>query len=213
MERYLDDIVELLKKKPPKLAKEVTKSKDGRLDSAVNEDAVIKRLSQNRTIGKLLTVPKMRSFYDFSLKQDGNELYVNIKISDLNNNSADNCSSKEGLGYALTGLTKMPCNYSAFHEKLLDNIKPGYDYYFLIVNKNNPRDVYWTSLKRIKTLVPNGNNLPFQCNWAENREFARRTEAEATQYLLETYLDSWDRKVKYYPSKLKEKIETSVIEF
>ena len=52
--------------------------------------------------------------------------------------------------------------------------------------------------------MPNGNNLPFQCNWAENRAFSNRSEIEAMRYILDIYLQSWDKKVKGYPFKLKE---------
>lgn len=58
--------------------------------------------------------------------------------------------------------------------------------------------------KEIKTLVPNGNNLPFQCDWSKNREFSNRTEIEAMRYILDIYIKSWDKKVKGYPFALKE---------
>ena len=93
---------------------------------------------------------------------------------------------------------------------MCSNIKSGFDYYFLVVNKNNHSDAYWTSLKRIKTLVPNGNNLPFQCDWASNREFSGRTEEEATKYLLKVYLTSWEKKVNGFPFEIKNLLESDV---
>lgn len=108
------------------------------------------------------------------------------------------------MGYALSGVKNMPLAWDKFHEMLANELKIGYDYYFLVINKNDTKDYFYTSLKRIKTLVPNGNNLPFQCNWAENRAFSNRSEIEAMRYILDIYLQSWDKTVKGYPFKLKE---------
>ncbi len=46
------------------------------------------------------------------------------------------------------------------------------DYYFLIINKNDPKDIFINSLKGVQTLQP--NNLPFQCKWDNNREIIQR---------------------------------------
>ena len=125
-------------------------------------------------------------------------------ISDLDNNYADNLSSKIGMGYALTGKNDLSIQWEKFHKQIKENIKIGYDYYFLIVNKNNSCDAFWTSLKRIETLIPNGNNLPFQCDWSKNRNFSTRNEIQAIYYILEQYIESWNKKVKGYPFDLKE---------
>ncbi len=98
----------------------------------------------------------------------------------------------------------MPIAWNAFHKMLIQELKIGYDYYFLVINKNNTKDCFYTSLKRIKVLVPNGNNLPFQCDWSKNREFSDRSEIEAMKYILNIYIQSWDKKVKDYPFELKE---------
>lgn len=37
------------------------------------------------------------------------------------------------------------------------------DYYFLVINKTNNADIFFNSLKMLYELIPNGNNLPFQC--------------------------------------------------
>ena len=107
------------------------------------------------------------------------------------------------MGYALTGLSDLPNKWGPFNEILSQNIRSGYDYYFLIMNKNDSTDVFWTSLKRIKRLQPNGSNLPFQCNWALNREWADRTEEEAIEYILSVYLESWNKKISDYPGEIK----------
>jgi type I restriction-modification system DNA methylase subunit len=60
---------------------------------------------------------------------------------------------------------------------------PDADYYFLVVNKSQPGDVFWTSLKRLPALTPNGNNPPFQCNWSKNRIRTERSHSEAQSYI------------------------------
>lgn len=207
MENYLDEIVEYLQCNPVTLSRDTTASRDGRVDSIVNEDEVIAQIKTNPELDRLVKPAEKRAFCDFRIEEDGEAIYVNIKVSDFGNNAADNCSSKEGLGYALTGIADFPIGFKAYHETLLNNIKPGYDYYFLVVNKNDPSDLYWTSLKRIRKLVANGNNLPFQCNWAINRDPSDRTEEEAIRYLLEVYTSSWDKKINGYPSDIKRKLE------
>lgn len=197
MIRFLENIVEFLKLNPIELK---SKNDDGRINSAINEKAIITSIAKEFSQVK---ISKMREWYDFSI-QNGDEIFVNVKISDLNNDSADNCSSKLGMGYALCGQKDMPIRWDCFHSMLANELKIGYDYYFLIVNAKDSRDCFWTSLKRIKTLVPNGNNLPFQCDWSKNREFSNRTEIEAMKYILSVYIESWDKKVLGYPFELKE---------
>lgn len=45
------------------------------------------------------------------------------------------------------------------------------DYYFLVMNKNNSRDIIVNSVKGLTILSPNVNNLPFQICWNKNRTF------------------------------------------
>jgi hypothetical protein len=199
MERYLDSIVSYLEKNPVVLS---SNNADGRLNSAENEDEILEKLCEVN-FGASIDRPTIRAWYDFSISDNHGKIYVNIKVSDLSNTAADNLSSKQGMGYALTGIEGIPDNWKKFNEIVSKNIKSGYDYYFLIINKTNPKDVFWTSLKRIRRLQANGNNLPFQCNWASNREWSNRTEEEATKYILETYLDSWNKKINGYPGEIK----------
>ena len=199
MERYLDSIVSWLQQNPVALS---NNDADGRVNSGVNEHEILDAL-QASEYGRIIESPPPRCWYDFAIKNMYGEIYVNIKVSDLNNSAADNLSSKQGMGYALTGIKNIPDNWRGFNETIANNIRNGYDYYFLVVNKNNARDVFWTSLKRIQRLQPNGNNLPFQCNWASNREWSNRTEEESIKYILKIYLDSWDKKINGYPGEIK----------
>lgn len=197
MMRYLKNIVDFLQSTSISL---VDENDDGRINSATNENIILQKLAEKFSE---VQVSNIRQWFDFKICQK-DEIFVNVKISDLNNSAADNCSSKLGMGYALSGVKNMPLAWDKFHEMLANELKIGYDYYFLVINKNDTKDCFYTSLKRIQKLVPNGNNLPFQCNWAENREFSKRSEIEAMRYILSVYLQSWDKKVKDYPFKLKE---------
>lgn len=97
--------------------------------------------------------------------------------------------------YALTGIwptfaNEMPWGeYFALLKRDMSK-KTDKDYYFLVVSKKSPSDVFCTSLKQIQTLVANGNNLPFQCNWGNNRAPQSRTHDAAIKFLLGKFYDS-----------------------
>jgi hypothetical protein len=141
-------------------------------------------------------VGTIRHWYDIKI----DEYYINIKVSTME--SADNISSKIGLAYALTGKIDVSTKWDTFHEVVAEtfhlnhsrNRGSGCDYYFLIIDKNDIEKSFWTSLKRIETLKPNGNNLPFQCVWNKNRHFSSRSDYEAEEYLLRQYLASLRKK-------------------
>jgi hypothetical protein len=60
------------------------------------------------------------------------------------------------------------------------------DYYFLIINKNDTNDVFINSLKQVSTLQANGNNLPFQIKWCDNKVMIAKSFDESKKLLLET---------------------------
>jgi hypothetical protein len=45
------------------------------------------------------------------------------------------------------------------------------DYYFLVINKNNTKDIIINSVLGVSNITPNVNNLPFQIKWNNNREY------------------------------------------
>ncbi len=199
MSNILNEAVRLLRERPISLLNE---SDDGRVNSISNEDQIINLLKYH--MGEKLEKPSMRKWYDIKLVDNHKEFYVNVKVSDLSNGAADNLSSKLGMGYALTGITEMPIGWEDFNNMLADNLRIGYDYYFLVVDKSRQGNVFWTSLKRISVLQPNGSNLPFQCNWARNTMPSGRSEIEAMKYILNIYLMSWDKKTNGYPHKIRD---------
>ena len=153
---------------------------DGRINASINEDEIIE-------------LPPPRHWYDFAIKQDGEKVPVNIKVTSTS--TADNVQCKLGMYYALTGVwpkfaNEMPWGeYFALLRRDLSK-KTDRDYYFLVISKRHPSDVFCTSLKQIQTLVANGNNLPFQCNWGNNRFPHSRTHDAAIKFLLGKFYES-----------------------
>lgn len=179
---------------------EFSKTGDGRLDSAESEPIVINHLQkifQNTSV-EIITPPRARYWYDVQIKYNNHFYPVNIKIT--NGNSADNVSSKLGLFYSLTGIKPETMTglhtWQGYNKHLIDNINPitDADYYFIVYFKIEEKFLF-TSLKRIDTLVSNGNNLPFQCNWSANITNTSRSAIEQCDYLMETYYQSWLKKV------------------
>src|SRR3990167_10011116 len=164
MPKELKEIVAFLKSENIKLS---AKNRDGRINSSFNETRILDILSTKFKI----EIPRSRGWFDFAIQEE--EFYpVNIKITDTTH--ADNLNCKLGIYYSLTG--KMPdfpneVSWLDYFEKLKVNIGENQkDYYFLVVNKSNTKDIFINTLKSLTTLQPNGNNLPFQCKWDINKK-------------------------------------------
>lgn len=170
-------------------------NQDGRVNSQENERQISHALrlfthsnDGFKNDGYAIEVSDARYWYDFCVRGPGNLFIpVNVKVSTLT--SADNLSSKEGLFYALTGVD--PCTvfinaWEPFCSRMSEFLgkNPEADYYFLVVSKVDPGDVFWTSLKSLKQLRANGSNPPYQAKWSANRDRIERTNEEATQFLL-----------------------------
>lgn len=183
--KQLLDIVDFLKKNPLHLSQN---SRDGRINSAFNEDEIIDILSNKFSIN----CPNMRDWVDFSFEENNIFYPVNIKVSTTK--TTDNLNCKLGIYYALTGQIP-PFNngvvWETYFKNLSQNIKESKaDYYFLIINKDNSYDIFATSLKGLQSLTPNGNNLPFQAKWDSNRKIIQRNFQDAKKFILNTFEDS-----------------------
>lgn len=182
---------------------------DERLSSAVNEGNVkrlVRKIAKEnaffREKGLRISDPNEknnRAWYDFAIEGNGIFIPVNIKIT--SGKCPDNLSCKLGIFYALTGKRPESAGVSngigwedfakalakGLKEKGKDNVK---DYYFLVVSKNDNKDVFFSSLKTLQTLTPNASNLPFQCKWKENRKRKERGEEEARAFVLGAFKKS-----------------------
>jgi hypothetical protein len=156
---------------------------DGRTNAVINEKELIDLIDTKFKIVK----PRSREWWDFTYSDAEFTYPINIKVSNLHGN--DNVSCKLGIYYSLTGIWPTFPNeipWEGFFRKISEDIdgNTDRDYYFLIVNKEDSSDVIATSLKSISTLVPNGNNLPFQCNWGTNRHLVERSHEESKTFIL-----------------------------
>jgi len=155
-------------------------NEDGRINSCNDEDEVIKLLVKK--FGDKIKKPKIRMWYDilvFDIMYGW--LPVNIKTTTLQ--TSDNTGNLAMCVYAYTNeILNIHKDKSYENSKmsaiLFDKLKKKEynknnkkDYYFIVLNKENNRDIIVNSVKGLSVLTPNINNLPFQVNWSKNREF------------------------------------------
>ncbi|WRG33453.1 restriction endonuclease [Helicobacter pylori] len=174
----LNEIAEFLKTNPYNLSQPL---QDGRLNSSVNEEEILNTIKDYFPI----QLPKSREWWDFSFEE--NDIFYPVNIKTTTTKTADNLNGKLGIYYALCGLLPEFNNeiaWEKYFQKLHKDLgkNTNRDYYFLIINKNDPKDVFINSLKGIQTLQP--NNLPFQCKWDNNREIVQRNFDGSKNFIL-----------------------------
>ncbi|MCQ2790686.1 restriction endonuclease [Helicobacter pylori] len=174
----LNEIAEFLRTNPYSLSQPL---QDGRLNSSVNEEEILNTIKDYFPI----QLPKAREWWDFSFEE--NDIFYPVNIKTTTTKTADNLNGKLGIYYALCGLVPEFNNeiaWEKYFQKLHKDLgkNTNRDYYFLIINKNDPKDVFINSLKGIQTLQP--NNLPFQCKWDNNREIVQRDFNESKNFIL-----------------------------
>ncbi|GAA7472768.1 hypothetical protein MMM100_12930 [Helicobacter pylori] len=188
----LNEIAEFLKTNPYHLSQPL---QDGRLNSSVNEEEILNTIKHFFPI----QLPKAREWWDFSFEENDIFYPVNIKITTTK--TADNLNCKLGIYYALCGLLPESNNeiaWEKYFQKLHKDLgkNTDRDYYFLIINKNDPKDIFINSLKGIQTLQP--NNLPFQCKWDNNREIVQRNFTESKNSILSALAKSIELRSNIY---------------
>lgn len=166
-----------------------------RIDSAKNHVVILDSLEQQRQFEITLSDNPSAGWYSFEVARDrGTSLPVKIKVSSFSRE--DNLNCKLGIYHALTGQRPEftdKIGWDHYFQLLKHNLDPSCeeDFYFLVVNRTDTSDVFCNSLKGITTLRPNGSNLPFQCNWNDNRKPNQlRSNVEATEYILNTLRES-----------------------
>jgi len=154
-------------------------NEDGRINSCIDEDIVIKLLTKK--FGEKIKKPKCRMWYDI-LAYDYMYGWIPINIKTTTTKTSDNTGNLAMCVYAYTNENLDIHSKSYVNGKMsvilfnkLKNKKYNMnnkkDYYFIVLNKQDATDIIVNSVKGLTLLTPNINNLPFQVNWNLNREF------------------------------------------
>lgn len=147
---------------------------DGRINSCIDEETIINLLSGKFQIKR----PKIRMWYDI-LIFDKLLKWIPVNIKTTTMNTSDNTGNLAMCVYSYTNeIMDLDKSYengkmsTVLVNKLKDK-KYNYtrDYYFIVLNKTDTKDVIINSLRGLSVLTPNINNLPFQVCWNKNREF------------------------------------------
>jgi hypothetical protein len=155
-------------------------NEDGRINSCIDEDEVIKLLIEK--FGGRIKKPKIRMWYDIS-GFDYMYGWIPINIKTTTTITSDNTGNLAMCVYAYTNeLLDINRDKSYANGKMSDilfnklknkkyNTNNKKDYYFIVLNKRDASDIIVNSVKGLTILTPNINNLPFQVCWDENRVF------------------------------------------
>jgi hypothetical protein len=155
---------------------------DGRNNSSVDEIQIIKILVDK--FKSKIIVPKVRLWYDILIYD---KIYdwipVNIKTTKMS--SRDNTGNLAMCVHAYTNF-KLVLNYKKSYSNglmssiLINKLKNkeynnNYkkDYYFIVLNKTDPKDIVINSILGLNKINTNINNLPFQVCWNINRIYKR----------------------------------------
>lgn len=195
--RQLCNIRDHLATKRIKLA---TGNENHRIDAVQSQTKILNLLQKTFQIE---LPPSRDSWFSFSISSGTNWYPVKIKVSRFSR--ADNLNCKLGIYFALTGVRPdFPdeIDWDDYFQLLSANIceNTKNDFYFLIVNRNDSSDVFCSSLKGINTLIPNGNNLPFQCKWSDNRALSNRSHKDATNFILDKLKQSAELRASAFES-------------
>lgn len=157
-----------------------TNHEDGRVNSCMDEDGVIKVLFEY--FGNRIRKPNIRMWYDI-LVYDYRYGWIPINIKTTTMHTHDNTGNLAMCVYAYTDEPldihrektyengKMSILlYSKLKNKQYNKYSKK-DYYFIVLNKRNSMDIVVNSVKGLSSLTPNINNLPFQVLWDKNRVF------------------------------------------
>jgi hypothetical protein len=154
-------------------------TKDGRINSYIDEDKIIDILKKHFT-HKIIIPDKIRKWYDILVYdsiygwQPTNIKTTTSKTSDNTGNLAmcvhsytdkilDLHNSYDNGEMSKILFTKLyNKQYNKIHKK---------DYYFIVLNKTNSKEIIINSIKGLSNLTPNINNLPFQVKWCNNKIF------------------------------------------
>jgi hypothetical protein len=151
---------------------------DGRINSNFDEENII-----NILITKFewkIKKPRLRNWFDICVF-DNYYGWLPVNIKSTSTKTSDNVGN---LALAVYSYTNADLDLNNGYENgnmadllfnKLKNNEINYvhkkDYYFLVLNKNNNKQVIINSVKGLSKISPNINNLPFQVKWDVNQEF------------------------------------------
>lgn len=166
-----------------------TKNTDGRINSCSDEEIII-NLLQAFTI----KIPKVRNWFDL-LVYDSLYGWIPINIKTTTMKTSDNTGNLAMCVYSYTDYhldLEDTYNNGEMAEILIDKLqKKQYNrtqknYYFLVINKTNTKDIVINSVLHLSLLTPNNNNLPFQICWEKNRKCSYKNIAENVRIFIKT---------------------------
>ena len=166
---------------------------DGRINSNFDEDRIIDILINK--FGQKIKRPAIRNWFDVGVYDNYyGWLPVNIKSTTIK--TSDNVGNLALCVYSYTNYNLDLNNTydngqmaTILFERLKHreyNKKYKKDYYFLVLNKNNNKDIIINSVKGLTQLTPNINNLPFQVKWCKNREFIYKNITYSIEQFINT---------------------------
>jgi hypothetical protein len=153
-------------------------TKDGRVNSTIDEGIVIEHLQTQ--FGERIKKAPERHWFDMMIF-DYSYGWIPVNVKTTTMTSPDNVGNLALLLYSLTSYSMefhksykngivAPIFTRHIRERKI-NQNQQRDYFFLVVNKKKTDDVVVNSLRGLKQLTHNNNNLPFQVNWSMNRKF------------------------------------------
>lgn len=168
-------IQKILQKQTIKLCKT---SDDGRVNSCMDENEIVNILLQE--MNNRIFKPNARMWFDI-LVFDYYYGLLPVNIKTTTTLTSDNTGNFAMCVYAYTDELlnlKNTYNNGEMSKILIDklntqqyNLIDKKDYYFVVVNKHNVKDIIVNSVKGLTNITPNINNLPFQVCWNKNRYF------------------------------------------
>lgn len=203
----LYQVKNFLEKKNIKIS---TTSKDGRINSCIDENSIIEIIKNNKF---KIYVPEIRNWYDILL-YDNVYKWIPINIKITTTITSDNTGNYAMCVYAYTD-EKLDLYKSYSNGKmtsiLLDKFEKkkfnkNYmkDYYFLVINKNDTKEIIINSVKGLNALTSNINNLPFQVKWNKNKEYSYKKIKTFIDKFLETQQKTKESWKEIYLSKIRD---------
>jgi hypothetical protein len=199
IEGFLTDVCDFLKQQKFVLS---SSSDDGRVNSSLDEDIILDLMIDR--YGDLIEKMPTRSWCDF--KHVPSNEPINFKSTAMK--GPDNACNYLALLHALTDIkfkdSRKPHSTKDKKEfltwmrdnSLQTDYNNGRDYWFLVINKEDPSIVLFNSIKALEEAKSNPSNPPFQINWAKNKNRISRTFAQSMSFIKKTVFETLEKQYK-----------------